>query len=100
MGCQLQGNYVVTEGFSRREHARIRGLMRGVTRPAPINTLAQRVKVDEVKLKNTIEELIKTEKISGKISKGLFVPTSFQNLQRQTIMNQLAQNGYVEESLF
>lgn len=35
-GCQLQGNYVVTEGFSRREFARIRGLMRGITRPAAL----------------------------------------------------------------
>ena len=57
-------------------------MMRGVTRPAPLNTLALRVKSDEVKLKSTIEELIKTDKISGKISKGLFIPTSFQNLQR------------------
>ena len=39
-GCQMQGNFVVTEGFSRREFARIRGMMRGVTRPAPLNTLA------------------------------------------------------------
>ena len=67
----------MTEGFSRRESARIRGLMRGVTRPAPLNSLAQRVKSDEVKLKTTIEELIKADKLSGKISKGLFIPTSF-----------------------
>ena len=79
-GCQLQVNFVVTEGFSRREFARIRGLMRGLTRPAPLSQLANRVKTDEVKLKATIDELIKTEKISGKISKGLFVPTSFSNL--------------------
>ena len=90
LGCQLAGNFVVTEGFSRREFARIRGLMRGVTRPAPLNALAQRVKADENKLKSTIEELIKTDKISGKISKGLFIPTSFQNLQRQTVLNQLS----------
>ena len=51
--------------------------MRGVTRPAALNTLAQRAKTDELKLKSTIEELIKTNKISGKISKGLYVPTSF-----------------------
>ena len=67
----------MTEGFSRREFARIRGLMRGVTRPALLSSLAQRVKSDEMKLKSTIEELIKTDKISGKISKGLFIPTSF-----------------------
>lgn len=86
-GCQLQVNFVVTEGFSRREFARIRGLMRGLTRPAPLSQLANRVKTDEVKLKATIDELIKTEKISGKISKGLFVPTSFSNLQKQTVLS-------------
>lgn len=48
---------------------------------------------------STIEELIKTEKISGKVSKGLFIPTSFLNLQRSTVLSQLSQNGYVEDSL-
>ena len=74
--------------------------MRGITRPAPLSTLAQRVKTDELKLKNTIEELVKTNQLKGKISKGLFVPTSFQKLQKQTVLDQLKQNGYVEESLF
>ena len=98
-GCQLQGNFVVTEGFSRREVARIRGLLRGITRPAALTQLAHRVKTDETKLKNTIEELVKQEKISGKISKGLFIPTSFINLQRQTVLSQLSQNSYVEDTL-
>ena len=75
-GCQLQGNFIVTEGFSRREYARIRGLMRGITRPAPLSALASRVKIDEFKLKATIDELIKSDQIKGKIQKGLFVPES------------------------
>lgn len=75
--CQTQGNYIVTEGFSRREFARIRGLMRGITRPAALSALANRVKTEENKLKTSIEELIKSGKIHGKISKGLFVPTQF-----------------------
>lgn len=68
---------MVTEGFSRREFARIRGLMRGITRPAALNSLAVRVKSDEFKLKATIDELIKSGTINGKVSKGLFIPTSF-----------------------
>lgn len=52
-----------------------------------------------MKLKATIDELVKTEKISGKISKGLFVPTSFSNLQKQTVLSQLSQNNYVEDTL-
>ena len=40
LGCQIQENNVVTEGFTRREFARIRGLMRGITRPAALNALA------------------------------------------------------------
>jgi hypothetical protein len=51
--------------------------MRGITRPAPLNSLATRVKADEFKLKATIDELIKSGKINGKVSKGLFIPTSF-----------------------
>ena len=98
-GCSLQGNLIVTEGFSRREFARIRGLMRGITRPAALSALAQRVKASDVDLKSAIEELIKTDKISGKVVKGLFVPTSFQNLQKQTVLSQLSQNGYVEDTL-
>ena len=99
-GCQLQGNFVVTEGFSRREFARIRGLLRGVTRPSSLSSLAQRIKIDEFKLKDSIDELVKSGKIGGKILKGLFVPTSFQKLQRTTILSQIKQNGYVEEALF
>lgn len=43
--------------------------------------------------------MVKTEKISGKISKGLYIPTSFMNLQKQTVLSQLSQNGYVEDTL-
>lgn len=91
---------MVTEGFSRREFARIRGLLRGVTRPATLTSLAQRIKIDEFKLKATIDELVKSGNIGGKILKGLFVPTSFQKLQRRTILSQIKQNGYVEDALF
>ena len=41
--------------------------------------------------------MIKQKEIFGKISKGLFVPTSFQNLQRQTVLNYFTQNEYVED---
>ena len=76
-GATLHGNFIVTDTFSRREVCKVRGIVRGVTRPVSVSQLAQKFKIDELTLRNTIEELIKRNEIFGKISKGLFIPTSF-----------------------
>ena len=52
-------------------------MIRGVTRPISVAQLSTKFKIDEFKLRNTIEELIKKEDVFGKITKGLYIPTSF-----------------------
>ena len=74
--------------------------MRGVSRPAALSSLAHRIKTDENKLKGAIEELVKAGTLSGKVIKGQYVPTSFMNLQRNALVSQITDNGFIEDSFF
>ena len=98
-GCVIQGNLMQTQTFTDRQACKIRGLMRAVTRPTAISLLSKKYRVEENKLKVDIEKLTKSGKLHGKINKGLFIPTSFSNLQRDTVLTFFCQNQYVEYSL-
>ena len=76
-GTNLEGHFLLSDTFSRREMCKVRGIVRGVTKPVSISQLTNKFKIDELKLRNTIEELIKKGDASGKVSKGLYIPTSF-----------------------
>jgi len=43
-----------------------------------------------------IEQLVKDKQIEGKISKGIYTPTSFSTLQETTIQSTYRANGYLE----
>ena len=66
--------------------------MRAITRPTSINSLSQRFALDELKLKTLAEQLIKNGEIQGKIAKGQFIPTSFSDLQLNTVKSVYRQN--------
>ena len=68
---------MLSDTFSRREVCKVRGIVRGVTKPVLISHLSNKFKIDELKLRSTVEELIKKGDVSGKMSKGLYIPTSF-----------------------
>lgn len=79
-GCSYEsGNTLVTSTFAETQLSKVRGILRAATRPSSISQIAQRYKFDEQKLKFLIDQLI-AKGISGKVSKGFFVPTSFSNL--------------------
>lgn len=73
---------MVSDGYARREIAKVRGLLRGVTKPSTISSLIKRANVDELKFKSAFAELTKKGMISGKILKGVYTPQSFIKLQQ------------------
>ena len=70
IGSTIQNNALISNTFAERLFCKVRGIMRGITRPTSINMLSQRFQIDELKLKSLIDQLIKNGEISGKISKG------------------------------
>lgn len=58
---------MVSDGYSKREIARIRGVLRGVTRPSMVSALVKRANIDEPRFKSAFEELTKKDMIKGKV---------------------------------
>jgi hypothetical protein len=79
-GSTIQNNAIVSNTFAERQICKVRGIMRGITRPTSINLLSQRFQIDEIKLKALTDQLIRQGEIMGKITKGQFIPTSFSDL--------------------
>ncbi|CDW88324.1 UNKNOWN [Stylonychia lemnae] len=95
-GCQLQGNSLMTKTFAERQVCKVRGILRGVTRPVALSAIATQFKVEEQKLKNITDQLIKESQIKGKIQQGLFIPQAFTQMQEGACRAFYQQNRYIE----
>lgn len=54
-GCCLESGILVTSTFAERQMSKVRGILCATTRPASINSLSQKFKFDEFKLKSLID---------------------------------------------
>eukprot|EP00347_Sterkiella_histriomuscorum_P011179 403373446 len=98
-GSQLQGNSLMTKTFAERQICKVRGILRGVTRPVALSAVAQQFKIEEQKLKNITDQLMKEGQIKGKIQQGLFVPQAFTLMQEGAAKTFYNQNRYIEYSM-
>eukprot|EP00350_Pseudokeronopsis_sp_OXSARD2_P002923 CAMPEP_0170550592 /NCGR_PEP_ID=MMETSP0211-20121228/8635_1 /TAXON_ID=311385 /ORGANISM="Pseudokeronopsis sp., Strain OXSARD2" /LENGTH=218 /DNA_ID=CAMNT_0010857223 /DNA_START=297 /DNA_END=953 /DNA_ORIENTATION=- len=98
-GSILQGNDIITQSFADRQLCKIRGILRAVTRPVALSQIASSYKVEEQKLKNTADTLLKEGYIKGKFSQGLFIPNSFVEMQEAATRSFFQQNRYIEYTM-
>lgn len=76
---------MITKTFAERQHNKIRGILRAVTRPVSLTQISSSYKIEEQKMKSITEQLMREGFINGKIQLGLFVPTSFLNMQENAV---------------
>ncbi len=57
----------MTRTFAERQLCKVRGVFRAITRPAAIQNISLAYKIEEQKLKQMVEQLIKDGQINGKI---------------------------------
>lgn len=72
-------------------------MIRAITKPTSIHQLSTKFDIDEPKIKSTIDDLIKSEQVSGKVAKGLFVPASFSRMQIQTVRQYFEENHFIDK---
>jgi len=58
-GTQLQGNSLITQTYAERQLAKVRGVLRAITRPAALSAIAQAYRIEEQKFKNMADQLIR-----------------------------------------
>ena len=90
----------MTKTFAERQLGKVRGILRGVTRPAALSQISQLYKIEEQKLKVMTEQLIKDKQILGKVQQGgVYVPDSFTKMQEASVKSFYNQNKYIEYSM-
>jgi len=91
---------IVTQTYLARQVGQVRGILRAITRPTSINQLSNKFNIEEVRMKAIIEDLTKSEQVSGKTAKGLFIPASFIGMQTRTVKQFFDEHSYVDKALF
>lgn len=95
---------IYTETFVRRNTARVRGILSGVTKPTPINPIISKFsnKIPEKLFFNIVDRLLSSKRIDGIISGGgssrssYFIPSAYSRAQIQWIEGFMNGNGYVD----
>eukprot|EP00743_Colponemidia_sp_Colp-15_P007582 GILK01008197.1.p1 GENE.GILK01008197.1~~GILK01008197.1.p1 ORF type:complete len:783 (+),score=202.83 GILK01008197.1:68-2350(+) len=93
---KLKNATLFTQAYVQRHLARVRGLFNSVTKATVVSQLVQQYKLDESLFYAMLDELIRDEKLAGKLQGPTFTPALFLATQESVVDSFYSQNGYVE----
>ncbi|KAA6397180.1 MAG: putative E3 UFM1-protein ligase 1, partial [Streblomastix strix] len=94
--AKQQRDYLVTSSYEEDIRAMVRGIFTGITSPTNITTqILPKVTIPESLLMDILQDLMTEGRILGKVTKGIFQPSSFSRGQQDALESFFSQNSFI-----
>jgi hypothetical protein len=90
---RLDNDILFTQGFIRRQKAKIRGSLYALTKPTPL--LQVNPGIQESLFDAIVKDLLKEKRVFGTIHRGIFVPKFYEAAMDNAVIEFFNQNGYI-----
>ena len=92
-GTVTSGGRVVTEAFTRRVRARVRGMLCGATKPVSFSSVTDE-HVNRRTVSTMVKDMIASGELFGSVQNDSFAPTVFDVARRRRVREFFKENGY------
>lgn len=93
-GTITSSGRILTEAYTRRLRARVRGAFRATTRPLSVSNVSNRLGLETRSILSTLRDILDSGEIEGSIQNDVFFPKIFREAQTQEIGVLFDERGY------